>query len=212
MDNKSLNIQLDRASGRPLYRQLYDELKRLIIEGVLPPGHRMPSSRELSKELDISRSTATFAFDQLLADGFFQAYSGTGTFVSRELSDAGLLKPQRPRTQTSQQTGQSGNGNSDTDIPYTLSDYGKYLSKQKEFTQEARLLRGGAVSFDDFPSQIWKGIINRRTRALNSLSMEYPDDAAGWPGAAGAGAGACSSTRCTFVPPMPNELTPARRG
>ncbi len=180
MDNKSLNIQLDRASGRPLYRQLYDELKRLIIEGVLPPGHRMPSSRELSKELDISRSTATFAFDQLLADGFFQAYSGTGTFVSRELSDAGLLKPQRPRTQTSQQTGQSGNGNSDTDIPYTLSDYGKYLSKQKEFTQEARLLRGGAVSFDDFPSQIWKGIINRRTRALNSLSMEYPDDAAGY--------------------------------
>lgn len=188
MDNKSLNIQLDRSSGRPLYRQLYDELKRLIIEGVLPPGHRMPSSRELSKELDISRSTATFAFDQLLADGFFQAYSGTGTFVSRELSDAGLLKPQRLRSTpastlvsgtTPGASGGSGEaGNSD--IPYTLSSYGEYLSKQKEFTQEARLLRGGAVSFDDFPTQVWKGIINRRTRALNSLSMEYPDDAAGY--------------------------------
>lgn len=189
MDNKPLSIQLDRSSGRPLYRQLYDELKRLIIEGVLPPGHRMPSSRELSKELDISRSTATFAFDQLLADGFFQAYSGTGTFVSRELSNAGLLKPQRPRSTASGTAASSsahagstttGARSGNPDIPYTLSSYGIYLSKQKEFTQEARLLRGGAVSFDDFPTQVWKGILNRRTRALNSLSMEYPDDAAGY--------------------------------
>lgn len=161
-----INIQLDRNSGRPLYRQMYDELKRLIIEGELPPGYKMPSSRDIAKSLDIARSTATSAYDQLVADGFFQTYSGTGTFVSRELTDNGL-KQRRP-------------AGTDSEKLYPLSGYGQYLSGLKAFSQEGRLLRGGAVAFDDFPSHQWKQILLRRTRALNSSAMEYPDDASGY--------------------------------
>lgn len=167
---KTLNLNLDRNSVRALHRQLYDELKRMIIDGELPPGFKMPSSRELSAQFKIARSTATSAYDQLLADGFFQTYSGTGTFVSRDLPAEALVRCQQPQARAD-----------DSSFSYELSDYGDFLSKQPDFTKRGRLLRGGAVAFDEFPIQDWKRLILRRTRALNSSTMEYPDDAAGYP-------------------------------
>src|SRR5438445_8092075 len=66
------SILLDEASPEPLYRQVYSRLRTAILMRQLPPGTRLPSTRELANELNISRNTVMNAYDQLLAEGYLE--------------------------------------------------------------------------------------------------------------------------------------------
>jgi GntR family transcriptional regulator / MocR family aminotransferase len=68
-----------------LYVRLYQRMRALILEGSWPPGMRLPSSRTLAADLDISRNTASLALDQLLADGWIETRSRAGAFVGGNL-------------------------------------------------------------------------------------------------------------------------------
>ena len=81
------SILLDEASPEPLYRQVYSRLRTAILMRQLPPGTRLPSTRELANELNISRNTVMNAYDQLLAEGYLEGQVGSGTFVSLALPD-----------------------------------------------------------------------------------------------------------------------------
>jgi DNA-binding transcriptional MocR family regulator len=63
-------LELDHASAVPLYRQIYERLRRAVLDGRLKTGERLPSTRELASELGISRNTVFIAYEQLLAEGF----------------------------------------------------------------------------------------------------------------------------------------------
>src|ERR1051325_1940786 len=80
-------ITLNAQSETPLYRQLYNCLRKAILTGQLAPGTRLQSSREISKELDVSRNTVVNAFEQLLAEGYLEGQVGSGTYVSRALPE-----------------------------------------------------------------------------------------------------------------------------
>jgi GntR family transcriptional regulator/MocR family aminotransferase len=80
-------LALDRASGEPLYRQLYFAIREAILEGRLRPGTRLPSTRSLAADLDVSRNTVVIAFDQLLAEGYVEGRTGAGTYVSATLPE-----------------------------------------------------------------------------------------------------------------------------
>ena len=62
-----------------------DELRRRIREGVYAPGARMPSHRDLLKELDVSSATLQLAFDRLIEQGYVEPRGAQGTFVSELL-------------------------------------------------------------------------------------------------------------------------------
>ena len=64
-----LTIHLEGNSSRPLYEQIYDYIKEEIQNGGLPCCQRLPSTRKLAKNLEISRSTVTLAYEQLLSEG-----------------------------------------------------------------------------------------------------------------------------------------------
>ena len=66
----------------PGNQQLYRLLRKAILSRVLPPDARLPSSRELSSELVVCRNTVLYAYQQLLAEGFVEGRSGSGTFVT----------------------------------------------------------------------------------------------------------------------------------
>src|SRR6202158_1641771 len=80
-------ITIDRAAAKPLYRQLYDGYRDAIVERRLRGGQRLPSTRTLAAELRISRIPVLNAFEQLLAEGYFESRKGSGTFVAGALPD-----------------------------------------------------------------------------------------------------------------------------
>lgn len=75
------SIQLARDSDVPIYRQLHAELAALIRSGRIAPGERLPSVRELARELAVSLITVVQAYQVLAADGLVQATVGRGTFA-----------------------------------------------------------------------------------------------------------------------------------
>jgi DNA-binding transcriptional regulator YhcF (GntR family) len=80
-------LAVDGKGPKPLYRQIYDAYRMAIVEGSLRPGQRIPSTRVLAAELGVSRFPVLSAYDQLLAEGYFESRVGAGTVVSSSLPD-----------------------------------------------------------------------------------------------------------------------------
>jgi GntR family transcriptional regulator len=75
-------IHLDYRDTRPIYEQVVDGLRRLMVTGVLAPGDKLPSVRQLATQLTINPNTIARAYSALEAEGFVFSVSGRGTFVA----------------------------------------------------------------------------------------------------------------------------------
>ncbi len=82
-----LPIAVDKDANEPLHRQLYTQLREMILTHRLSAGERLPSTRSLAKDLELSRNTVASAFDQLLAEGYLEGRVGAGSYVSTDLPD-----------------------------------------------------------------------------------------------------------------------------
>jgi GntR family transcriptional regulator / MocR family aminotransferase len=80
-----LDWKLDQDVDSPIYQQVVDFLRSKIVSGLLPPGSRLPSSRQLVAELGVSRTTIITAYSQLLADGYIVGHIGSGTYVAHDV-------------------------------------------------------------------------------------------------------------------------------
>src|SRR5579863_6897321 len=80
-------IAVDRSSRTPLHQQVYEAYRGAILRGDLQPGQKIPSSRELASEIQVSRFPVLHAYAQLLAEGYFESQVGSGTFVSTTLPE-----------------------------------------------------------------------------------------------------------------------------
>ncbi|MGW5269345.1 MocR-like pyridoxine biosynthesis transcription factor PdxR [Rhodococcus sp. NPDC003994] len=83
---RAVPLEIDRTSARPLPLQVADALRRAIVDGVLVTGDRLPSTRALAAELQVSRGVAHHAYDQLTAEGWIEGRTGSGTYVAAEVS------------------------------------------------------------------------------------------------------------------------------
>lgn len=75
-------ITINYRDPRPIYEQIQTELRRLMLTGVLPPGSRLPSVRELAGQLAINPNTIQRAYNELEAEGYIYSVAGKGSFVS----------------------------------------------------------------------------------------------------------------------------------
>jgi len=75
-------LHLDFDCKTTLQTQIYEQLVSYIRERRLKPGSALPSSRELSKQLGVSRNTVSEAYEKLAADGYINSAPAKGTFVS----------------------------------------------------------------------------------------------------------------------------------
>jgi GntR family transcriptional regulator/MocR family aminotransferase len=80
-------IHLDPADPRPLYQQIYERLRQLILDSHIAPGAQMPATRVLAGDLGVSRNTVLAAFSQLAAEGYLTSRAGSGSFVADPLPD-----------------------------------------------------------------------------------------------------------------------------
>ncbi|WP_029684521.1 PLP-dependent aminotransferase family protein [Tatumella saanichensis] len=78
-------LQFD--SHGKLHQRLLRALQQAIIDGVFPPETRLPSTRDLAKELGVSRNTVLNAYDSLLAEGYVTSRTGSGTRVAKTLPE-----------------------------------------------------------------------------------------------------------------------------
>lgn len=77
-----MNVIVGNASDRPIYEQIYTQIKGAILRGECREGDPLPSIRALAKELRISVITTKRAFDDLERDGFIYSVQGKGSFVA----------------------------------------------------------------------------------------------------------------------------------
>jgi GntR family transcriptional regulator/MocR family aminotransferase len=77
-----IEIRLHRNGATPLYRQVRDAIRDAIHGGRLTAGSRLPSTRDLARDLSVSRNTVAAAFDQLAAEGYLVSRAGRGTRVT----------------------------------------------------------------------------------------------------------------------------------
>ena len=79
-----MNIIISNSSDKPIYEQIAQQIKKMIISGELSPGEALPSMRFLAKELRISVITTKRAYSDLERDGFIETVTGKGSFVANQ--------------------------------------------------------------------------------------------------------------------------------
>lgn len=76
-------FRLDARSGVPVYRQIIDQVQAGIATGSLPPGHQLPTVRQVAVDLAINPNTVLHAYRELEIRGVLETQQGTGTFISQ---------------------------------------------------------------------------------------------------------------------------------
>ena len=164
-------IVLDRASSVPLHRQIYDQWRQGILTGRFRRAERVPSTRELCTSLQVSRSTVTQAYDQLVAEGYLEPSQGSGTFVCGELPDQ-LLLPNHKYVSRSDDT-----------PAIRLSRYGAGLNEDFSYTPSPPgfiRLTQWRPDLSLFPLAIWRKLVMRRLRSAAPELFDYADQSAGF--------------------------------
>lgn len=77
-----MDIIISNASGRPIYEQIYSQIKNAVVSGELSAGDALPSIRALAKDLRISVITTKRAYDELEKDGYINTVAGKGCYVA----------------------------------------------------------------------------------------------------------------------------------
>ena len=165
-----LTLPLDTAATTPMFRQLYDGLRRSILNRTLAPGVRLPATRSLAGELGVSRNTVLNAYEQLLAEGYLEGKVGSGTFVPRTLPEETLqVRPAVPPSRTPR-----------TERP-RLSRRGERLAQAAASiscsSRTPRPLRPGIPALDAFPFETWMRLVARHQRRPPRDLLSYADPA-----------------------------------
>ncbi|HPS79103.1 MAG TPA: GntR family transcriptional regulator [Thermoanaerobaculaceae bacterium] len=79
----AITIKLDLKSGVPFYRQIIDQVKSAIATGLVEPGDRLPTVRQLAVDLSINPNTVARAYTELELTGLVETQMGSGTFVGQ---------------------------------------------------------------------------------------------------------------------------------
>ena len=75
-------VTINYKDSRPFYEQVKDELRRLVVSGLLPPGEKLPSVRELAGQLAINPNTIQRAYRELESEGYIVSVPGKGSFAA----------------------------------------------------------------------------------------------------------------------------------
>jgi GntR family transcriptional regulator/MocR family aminotransferase len=151
----------------PLRRQIYDHWRTAILDRRAVPGDRVPSTRELAETLGVARATVTDAYEQLIAEGFFEASQGSGTFVCRQLPEG--VQSRAPRITQAP--------------PIRLSRYGRELTEDvlRPLPPPGVVhFATGSPDVNQFPIAIWRKLIARHLRTPSVRLLDYAEDPAGY--------------------------------
>ena len=157
----SLELPLS-GQGGPLFRQVYLHLRDAILSGAFHSGEKLPSTRDMAEQLGISRTVVLLAYDQLLAEGFAEGRSGSGTYVSSGV-------------------GVSQSAPLDNPVKLRLSRFGSSAaaawSRVNLPQRPTRLLHYdfayGRSDLETFPFEMWRRLLLRCARKAPVSELDY---------------------------------------
>ena len=170
-----LAVNLDESLPIPLYRQLYEGIRLAILSRRIVPGQKLPSSRSLAKQLNLSRNTVTLAYAELQAEGYLVGRHGSGSYVSRELPDEALEGAVAKVELNSHLECRI----SFKDVPLWSEVAGTDNNKAK-LTPPQGLpydFHPGQGAWDFFPKEIWRRLLARQWKRRWREIMDYGDPA-----------------------------------
>jgi GntR family transcriptional regulator/MocR family aminotransferase len=141
----------------PLYRWLYEQLRKAILEGRLHPGARLPATRDLADAYRLSRATIVTAFEQLQSEGYVEGRTGSGTYVSKVLPEQLLqVGSVRPEAKLRHRR-------------IALSAYARRLQPfRSRSAHPVRAFRPNQAALDLFPATLWAQVAARRLRRVST--------------------------------------------
>lgn len=154
--------ELSDARPGTLNKRVYHALQQAIFDGSIAPGSRLPASRDLAKELDISRNTVLAAYEQLQAEGYIQTRTGSGTFVPADLPKDGVIADKTPLRCAPVRSHVS------------LSKRGsQLLTRTGVASHQWGAFMPGVPDVTKFPHDIWRKLQNRLSRRLPPEFLTY---------------------------------------
>ncbi len=183
-----VDLRLERHSPTPLHRQMYVQIRDLIVEGRLAAGQPLPSSRAIASTYDVSRSTVVVAFEQLAREGSITGRVGDAT----RGAEVRRAEPEIARR---------GNARPAPERPL-LSQRGSRLANAETTPRDVSQLvpfAPGMPAIDAFPHALWGQLSLRRWRTPDSSLLGYGESAGYRPlrEAIAAHVGATRGARCS---------------
>lgn len=83
-------LRIESSSGVPITRQIADQIRTQCASGKLKPGERLPSVRELARQITVNQNTVLRVYERLTNEGLLERRHGDGTYVADELPGGGL--------------------------------------------------------------------------------------------------------------------------
>ncbi|QFR02241.1 PLP-dependent aminotransferase family protein [Streptomyces phaeolivaceus] len=174
---------LDRNLPEPLYQQLYERLKDSICSGQLRPGVRLPATRTLAQELQVSRNTVLVAYERLVTERFATGQVGSGTHVAVHRGEEGqgdggssavtrLPTPPEASGRTSQLSGTAR---------LMLQATRTFDGRQPASPAAAQPFVLGVPALDLFPGKLWSRVVSRRAARLPNSLLHAQDPVGYWP-------------------------------
>lgn len=142
-------VNIIKDGKRTISKQIYMDLKGKILKGELPEGAALPSTRELSAELSISRNTVLTAYDMLISEGFAHGIPGSGVYVNQ-----GIRAAESSIRITDEQTATL----SDDRLPTNMISFDS-----------------GIPALDFFPRSKWNSCVSQAFRSAPVSALGYDD-------------------------------------
>jgi GntR family transcriptional regulator / MocR family aminotransferase len=163
-------IAIERRASMPMQRQIYEWFRGAIVEGRLRPGGRIPSSRGLAAELGISRIPVVNAYEQLHAEGYFEAFVGVGTRVATSIPSESLSIP---KVRQGRVSGENVAQAALRQISHRASHWN--TSAVQPWLNALGAFRVSLPALDHFPVHIWSKLVARHSRAVSRSMLAYGD-------------------------------------
>jgi GntR family transcriptional regulator / MocR family aminotransferase len=155
-------ITVRRKAPVPLYQQIYDAYRRSIARGNLRVGELVPSSRELARELRVSRLPVLNAYAQLLAEGYFESRTGAGTFIAA--SFPGRTGAPEARAKVDATSGAR---------PVAARASALTRCERPSSAESLGPFQVGQPALKDFPIDIWAKLVGRSSRRMRVRGLQY---------------------------------------
>jgi GntR family transcriptional regulator/MocR family aminotransferase len=161
-----LLIPIDRRTRVSLQRQIYTAIRRSILGGHLAPGTRLPPSRTLAEDLDVSRTTVVLAYECLETEGYITGRGSAGSFVaSLKVEPSRLRLAKRPARDAVTER-----------LTRTAVDLASAAAGLPRLRSTPVAFRIGEPALDLFPARLWARLYARRARKSAGALLGYGSD------------------------------------